>query len=375
MTGYEENTPLPTLYASAKEDYEAGRYQDGLRITKELLMRDFGDVRFWLLEAKLRMAIEDLAGANPAIEQAMQLEPESPEPILLRARLALAEGFFEEALSWCEEAYHWVDSDIVEGDIDLLRAEALLAKVESAVADIRENLEDEDEGPMRSVPITPALEGELEEGLRAARSVPSPHPSYCQALAIAAQLYNMKGEEGAAIESWYDALEIAPNEPLYLRELGQLLESVEEEEEAIAVFRRLFEVDMAAIEASEGEGLLVEPEVFEQMAQEIWDPLFEEWLQDVPFPFEMKIVEHPTHELFEAFSEDEPFDPRLSIHVEFISNLPEPPTVRLLVFQRNVERQVPEGQSEELDLTLEHLLEDTLLKLLAVLSEGNDEMH
>lgn len=302
-------------------------------------------------------------------------------PLLHKSRFLLTVQEFEEATSALEAAIQCADSEEEEAEALFLLSQALLGQAESLIEQWQEELEQGDEDFEAQMGYAPeSEEGQplpdevvslLERGLYTVESALERDSERPDGWLWKAYILSTLGQFEEAIEGWKKAIELDPENAFFFHELGSLYLQVGENELAQDAFDHLYNLEL---QQHKQEGMEFATYEFEEIAKQACDDLQDELLEGlgISIPFSLAVEEFPTRELIEQASQEEPFDPWTTCHVEIGSEQEDSMSLDFLLFQRNVERQLLDDSPENLYRNLFELLNQILIESLSLVE--NEEV-
>lgn len=345
----------------------AERWEDARALIQQMMLTYSQEAVVWCLEAQMRMGMADWEAAELALGQAQQLDPFGSEPMLLWARYCGQMKRYAEAVQSAADAVAQAEEPEERREATLLHG----ALVWAWLCDAQWGEEDEwDEDGQEEELVMFAQEAlsMLEEE----EYIPPELPA--QGWALQARFLRWLGEPEEASRIWPKAIERAPQELDYAYEAAQNLEDLEEFEEAHAAYMALFAREQEAFASPDAPALRVSEETFAEAAQEAWQELFETWeLDQAPVEFAFSTMVYPSLAMMEESSPDDLFDPRVGLHVAFHALLVDTPTVEMILFQRNIERDLEGDDPTGLTLAIRDLLESCLDRVTAIIEEEPEE--
>lgn len=354
----------------ARRMLDEGRYEEAKQQIQLLLREQFDQPGVWLLEAELRMGQEEWEAAENAIFQARQLAPADHKPHLLWAQFCRAVGQFEDGLEALKEAAMLDLSPEDKIDVHLDYARTFLAWLE----DQKEQNAIEENDWRDQTDYAEMFEDEFVEATRQVKKAIALAPENVTALLLKARLAEQQDRPTEAIVSWERAYELSPDVPEIIHGLARTYEVLEYEEEAHELYNKLHTNESAKYADLDTHPLQFEAPLFAAAAQKAWAELKAEWaLDDQPFDFQFQTQIYPSSELMQESSPQSLFDPRVGLHVAFASPFLDEPVVQLVMFQRNIERDLEGDDPESLHFAIHDLLETCIERIFDVLEDDDDD--
>lgn len=352
-----------------KEFIRHKQWKEAASLLQTMLRDSYNDAEVWHLEASYRMQTDDWESAEHAIGQAMQLAPTSPGTFLVQAQFEAAAGQYYEALLGLEQ----VDFDGLDADVltehALMYAKVCLAWFKEESEDQQHLVEEED----IAFYMTPELEDAMVEGVRRVKALLELASDNVEAHVFKAKLAEAQDRETEALLSWERANELAPNDQDILYGLARTLESLDYLDEAFEAYSSLH-----ALEAESWEGdeppLLFSRDAFEESAMSAWSTIQEEWsLAEQPFVFRFRTEVFPSSALMAEGSPEELFDPRVGLHVSFLDPFAEKPVIEMVMFQRNIERDMEGDELSSLSFAIGDLIESYIERVFSILEQDEED--
>ncbi|MCB9640448.1 MAG: hypothetical protein H6727_16250 [Myxococcales bacterium] len=337
---------------------------------RELLVQDAQDASLWELEARTRAAMKEFDTAAYAVEQAVLLAPKSVSSLLLQAWFARMMGNLDEARDWENEALDQAETQEEEFAIALSEARTLLASAELEIRELVEEMAEEEVPEVMQVPDE--IIEIFQDGIEALNDVLEVDPQHAEALALQAEFFSALNQPEKAVELRGEALEYSPDNLKWLHDQADEYERLEEGEQAMELYRRLFELEKQAIqEAKNPHGLFFEAEEFATLCSEAWAEL-EGYIREEGVSLNFSVITEPmvSETLLEDTIPEEPIDPWTAFHLTIEPGTAGRDLIKIILFQRNVERFWREAG----DVTIKDLLMDILDDAAApaiLLADGN----
>lgn len=366
----ELQTSQTKLYKEVKDLYEQGQFAQARDKLKEVLIEKPEDPDLWCLEARIRISLDDADAAIYAIEQACQFAPDQCEPYLLQADFYNSYEQFKEAAEASKQAVLLATNPEQKRDALFQQGDAIFGMVHQELFLLSEDLEDESE----YIRLPPELEAQLGSGLEIIDQVIDLDPNFACVWELRANYMDLLDLSSEALEAWRQAVRIEPQNPDYVHGLAKTLEDLEEFDEAHSAYNQLYALDTELFGRDDAEPLLFAPKLFATTAQETWADIQNEMIADsVPLLFEFDTAIYPPKQMMEASTAQSLMDPRTNLHIEVEANLPHDPIVRLLIFQRNIERDLPNDDPDELYYAIREIMEHSVERILDYVADAEIE--
>lgn len=318
----------------------------------------------WKLEAMYRLQTEAWEAAEFAIGQARQLAPFASWTLVLWAQYCIASERLEEALESLHEAMSMAETFEEQKEVNILHAQTVL----------RFNAEQENTDDDWEMESDFPIEEEIIEAVRAIKNVLEEEPKNKVAAVLKAKLAEAQDRETEALTAWEYAVDLDPDDLDTMYGLARTLESMEYNEEAYELYSTIYERELALYESEGTDTSIFSSTTFTEAAHEAWQECQEQWaLTDQPFHFDFQTESYPARQTMEESSPESLFDPRVGLHVAFTDIFEETPTIQMVMYQRNIERDLEGDDPVSLRLAIHDLLEKYIDRIFDVLEQDEEE--
>lgn len=383
---HSDNKKIQKRYEKIQDYLEQGHLEDALEETRLLLNQDSQNPDVWCLEGIIRLALQEFQAAERSFDRACRLAPGNPVPVLHKARFFLTIQEFEEAGRLAEQALQWAEDpeDRLQGLF--LVAQALLGHAVTLIREWEEILPDEEENVTRSTvttisseeeeeePIPMEIQALLEKGVGVAEKAIALDQTNAEGWLLKAMFLSHLQQLEASLECYKQAVELEPQNTFLWHELGGVCVELGRYDEAHDVYSTLYDLEE---EQNIQEGMEFGRQEFHRVAiqasQDLQEALMDDW--QLPLHLSVQVEEFPGRELIEQASPKQPFDPWTASYVAFqTENSVAEIALDIVLFQRNVERQLSDDSAESLYQNVYDLLHQILLESLEMI-EKHDEME
>lgn len=367
------------MFNAALQSYEDGNMEEARRRTQDLLALTKDDAEVWCLEAQIRLALDDWPAMEFALDQALMLAPESSTAHLLQSHLFGANAQPEQACEAARRAVEFADDKAQEFEALTQLSESTFGLGQKMLEDNDDGDDWDDEGPM----MTPEISEIFQEGMSIIKQAIDLDGTQPEAWELYANYLTLFQHKDQALYAWEKAFELAPDNPDFLHGMARALEDIEDFEAANDAYKQLFEMESDIFNGPDAPPLFFAPDEFAQMAEDAWAEVQHELIdEDFPltFDFTVSVYPDPDSNLIQEANADSLFDPRAGIHVELhvdpvaaISDNAAPPVVEMHLFQRNVERDLEGDDPQELQYSLQELLESFVQQIYEYMESGDED--
>ncbi len=209
----------PYLFTLARADFMAGDYLAAREEVETSLNLEPKNYEALLLLAEIQLRLKETHEAWKTAKQAIKLTVQREEAWLIAARAAVETGQSNSAIE-CLDLYFKINKDRINGPL----AYILLARVFLDTGLTTQAMEQ----------LEPAQARLRESGI-------SPGPAF---LALRAKILGKLGHYSEALESYGQALKLAPQDSILYNEMGEALLEQNEPGEAMKAFRQAMELDV-----------------------------------------------------------------------------------------------------------------------------------
>lgn len=363
---YQLSPELHHAFQEALKLLQEGELETALDHSRRLLCLNENAPLFWILEGRIRLACEEWTAAKRSFYRACDLAPQDPVALLERANFDNLLGEHDQAVRWSQAALALPCSHLEQRDAYMILAEALFALIQTRMAHLLEEQVDQgNDVAESSVPSDEWISQWMREGTQAISQALSIDRQSPDAWAMQANFATLARQTKEAAAAWREAHRLQPNDPHYMHELALTLEELRDFVGAHELYRKLYEY--SSFHQEETTFLFDE---FANMVGQAWQEVSEEMLPslDVSLPFIVVAEDFPPKGMLEEAPRDAPFDPWIGTSMRVVLDQGAP-TVRIALYQRNVERDAATDDPQQLYLHIYDLIEDTLLYLDSLMNE------
>ncbi len=383
------------LYNKAKMLLDIGELEEALEYSRQLLAQDDENHNYWLLEGRIRLALNEETAAGRAFDRACSIAPGKAEPLKEKAHFLMAQGLFEEVAKFAEEALNYADGDedrkyiyllLAEAKLNTLQEELLeeeLELLENHFDDVHDHHEHHHDhhahfSALRSqeeLDLTPEQEQAFQEAIELCEKSLAIDSEMSEAWYILAFAHLNLRDYEKTVECLQRAIELNATQLEYWHTLGVTYLFLDETEEAQRAFRRLWELETSP----EAEGMEFSREEFQRIAEAALEELEAEFLEDYDVmlpPMSILVEDFPSWELLEEAGGEDVIDPwefPFSLMFNEDDDREEGPELEITLFQRNIERELLTDESEEAAAFIADMLSELVMEVL-FLEEEEEEV-
>lgn len=370
---HSNNFKIQKKYDKIQDYLDQGDLEEALEETRLLLAQHSENPDVWCLEGIIRVALQEYQAAERSFDRACRLAPKNPGPALHKVRFLLTIQEHEEAARLAENAHQWAEDDEDKLHALFLLTQAHLGHASVLIEDWEKGLQEDAEemarmggisaGEEEEEPMPIEIEALLEKGLDVVEKAIALDPSHPEGWLMKAMYLTHLQRWESAVQSWKNAIEREPDNAFLWHELGQLYTQLEDYEQAKTAYLSLHQLEEGY---NAEEGMEFGRHEFERVAiqagQDLQDDLMNDW--SVPLAISLSFEEFPDRERVAHAPLQQPFDPWTACHVDVESQHNSHLTLHVVLFQRNVERELKDDTMDNLYISLYELLHQVLLEAI-----------